>query len=79
MAGRCGERRYADHIFFQIYFRMHHFVVNFSKFSSPQAARGALTPLTKILRAFLPSSRAATEKHCDSATTDDFAQLHDIH
>ena len=38
-AGRCRERRYADHIFIQIYFRMHHFVVKFSKFSSPQAAR----------------------------------------
>ena len=35
-----GERRYADHIFNQMYFRMHHFVVKFSKFSSPQAARG---------------------------------------
>jgi len=39
-AGRCRERRYADHIFIQIYFRMHHFVVTFSKFSSSQAARG---------------------------------------
>jgi len=35
-----GERRYADHIFIQIYFLMHHLVVKFSKFSSPQAARG---------------------------------------
>jgi len=35
--GRCRERRYADHIFIQIYFRMHHFVVRFSKFTSPQA------------------------------------------
>jgi len=35
-----GEQRYADHIFIQIYFRMHLFVVKFSKFSSPQAARG---------------------------------------
>jgi len=26
--------------FIHIYFRMHHFVVKFSKFSSPQAARG---------------------------------------
>jgi len=33
-AGRCRERRYADHMFIQIYFRMHHFVVKFSKFSS---------------------------------------------
>jgi len=39
-AGRWRERRYADHIFIQIYFRMHRFVVKFSKFSSPQAARG---------------------------------------
>ena len=30
----------ADDIFIQIYFRMHHFVVKFSKFSSPQAAKG---------------------------------------
>jgi len=27
-------------LFIQMYFRMHHFVVKFSKFSSPQAARG---------------------------------------
>ena len=39
-AGRCIERRYADHILIQIYFRMHHFVVKFSKFSSLHAARG---------------------------------------
>jgi len=39
-AGRCRERRYDDHIFIQIYFRMHHFVVKFSKFSSPRAVRG---------------------------------------
>jgi len=38
--GRCRERRCADHIFIQIYFRMHHFVVKFSQFSSPHAARG---------------------------------------
>jgi len=37
--GRCRQRRYADHIFIRIYFRMHHFVVKFSKFSSPQTAR----------------------------------------
>jgi len=42
MAGRCRERRYADHIFIQIYFRMHYFVVNFSKkFAS--GVKGALT------------------------------------
>jgi len=30
-AGRCRERRYADHIFILMYFRMHHFVVKFSQ------------------------------------------------
>jgi len=39
-AGRCRERRCADCIFIQIYFKMHHFVVKFSKFSSPLVARG---------------------------------------
>ena len=43
-AGRCRERRYADHIFIHIYLRMHHFVVEFSKFSSPLAARGHWPP-----------------------------------
>jgi len=38
--GKVRERRYAGHIFIQIYFRMHHFVAKFSTFSSPQAARG---------------------------------------
>jgi len=42
--GICRERRYADHMFIQIYFRMHHFVVKFSKFSSPQATRGHWPP-----------------------------------
>ena len=58
-AGRCRERRYADHIFIQIYFRMHHFVVKFSKFSSPQAAKGPPNPLTKILRMFLGTGQGA--------------------
>ena len=51
-AGRCRERCYADHIFIQIYFRMHHFIVKFSKCSSPQPA-GGIDPPTKILRTFL--------------------------
>jgi len=37
---KAGVENYADHIFIQIYFRMHHFVVKFSKLSSPQAATG---------------------------------------
>ena len=43
-AGRCRERRYSDHIFIQICFRMLHFVVKFSQFCSPQAARGHWLP-----------------------------------
>jgi len=45
VADRCRERRYADHIFIQIglYFRMHHFVVKFSKFSSP-GRQGSIDP-----------------------------------
>jgi len=41
-AGRCRERRYAEYrpIFIQVYFRLHRFVVKFSKFSSLQAATG---------------------------------------
>jgi len=31
-------------LFIQIYFRMHQFVVKFSKFSSPRGGKGALTP-----------------------------------
>ena len=42
-AGLCRERRYADHIFSQIYFRMYHFAVKFSK-KLPQAARGHWPP-----------------------------------
>jgi len=34
---RSGQA--GDHIFIEMYFRMHHFVVKFSKFSSPQVAR----------------------------------------
>ena len=52
MGGGWGERRYADHIFIQIYFRMHHFVVIFSKKILPQAATG-INPLTEILRTLL--------------------------
>ena len=40
----CRERRYADHIFIQIYFRMHHFVVKFSKIFFASGGKGALPP-----------------------------------
>ena len=41
--GWWGGVKWSPHIF-QMYFRMHHFVVIFSKFSSPQAARGHWPP-----------------------------------
>ena len=56
-AGRCRERRYADHIFIQIYFRMHH---HFDRFRSQifkkkfrPRRQGGIDPPTKILRTFL--------------------------
>ena len=52
MAVSCRERRYADHIFIWIYFRMHYFVVIFTKFSSPQVAGGIDHP-NQIMRTFL--------------------------
>ena len=47
---------------------MHHFVVKFSKFSSPQAGgKGALTPLTKIVRTFLIPGASCWERQYTSA------------
>jgi len=43
------ERHYADHIFIQIYSRMHHFVVIFQNFLRLRR-QGVIDPLTKILR-----------------------------
>ena len=43
---------------------MHHFVVKFSKKNFASGGKGALTPLTKILRTFL--DRLA-DKHTDHA------------
>ena len=78
MADRCRERRYADHIFIQINFRMHHFVVKFSKFSLPQAAGGALTPVTKILRTFLPMHMHNCLFHCTFHETGKLSLITDV-
>jgi len=48
-----GGRRYADHIFIQIYFRMHHFVDKIFKMFFSLGEKGALTFLTKILQTLL--------------------------
>ena len=45
-AGRCRERRYAEYIFIQIYFRIHHFVVNYFKIFFASDGKGALSPST---------------------------------
>jgi len=65
-SNRGRERCYADHIFIQIYFRLHHFAVNFSKFSSPRAARGqALTLLPKSCgRSCQLAVYCTTRLHC---------------
>jgi len=42
--GRVRERRYADHIFIQIYFRMHHFVAKFSKKFLRLRRQGGIDP-----------------------------------
>ena len=52
-AGRCRERRYADNIFYSDIlqnapFRSQIFIIFFAS-----GSKGALTPLTKILRTFL--------------------------
>jgi len=53
-AGRCRERRYADHIFIQIYFRMHRpFRSQIFKILFASGGKGGIDPLTKILRTFL--------------------------
>ena len=48
-AGRCRERRYADHIFIQ----NAHFDSQIFKFFFASGGKRALTPLTKILWTFL--------------------------
>ena len=58
-AGRCRERRYANHIFIQIYFRMHHFQ-NLLRLRR----QGGIGPLTKILRTFLPTAASASSENC---------------
>ena len=67
-AGRCKERRCADHIFIKIYFRMHHFVVKFSESFIASGGKGALTPLTKILRTFRRRSYDGVEVAADVDT-----------
>ena len=42
--GRCRERRDADHMFVQIYFRMHRFVVKFSHYFFRLRRQGGIDP-----------------------------------
>jgi len=43
----CRERRYADHLFIQIYFRMQQFIVNFFYNFLRLGWQGALTHLNQ--------------------------------
>ena len=52
-AGRCRERRYADHIFIPIYSQNEPFCSQIFKISFASGGKGALTPLIRILQTFL--------------------------
>jgi len=62
-AGRCRERRYADHIFIQIYFRMHHFVVKFSTKNFASGGKGS--PNQNHADALGPSARNRVDSALD--------------
>ena len=51
-AGRCRERRYADHIFIEIYFRAHNAPFRSQIFKKIFAlgSKGGIDPLTQILQ-----------------------------
>jgi len=56
-SGQAGVENGAMLTTYLFGFRMQYFVVKFSNFSSPQAARGhSLIPLIKILRTFLAAA-----------------------
>ena len=52
-AGRCRERRYADHIIYSDKLQSAPFRSQIFKIFFASGSNGALTPLTKILRTFL--------------------------
>ena len=56
--GAIRERRYADHIFIQIYFRMPPFRSQIFTIFFALGGNGALTPLTKIPRTFLITTQS---------------------
>ena len=51
-AGRCRERRYADHIFIEIYFRVQNapFRSQIFKIFFALGSKGSIDPLTQILQ-----------------------------
>jgi len=68
MAGRCRERRYADHIYSDILQNVPFRSQNF--FAS--GGKGALTPVTKTLQTFLPSKNE-TRNPCGLRSCKDMA------
>jgi len=62
-SGQAGVENGAMLTTYLFGFRMQYFVVKFSNFSSPQAARGhSLIPLTKILRRFLAAAASCNSQ-----------------
>ena len=60
-AGRCREWRYADHIFISDILQSAPFRSQIFKIFFASGGKGALTPLTKILRTFLRTDRRVPE------------------
>jgi len=62
-SGQAGVENGAMLTTYLFGFRMQYFVVKFSNFSSPQAARGhSLIPLIKILRTFLAAAASCNSQ-----------------
>ena len=62
-AGRCRERRYADHIIYSDILQNAPIRSQVFKIFFASGGKGALTPLTKILRTFLVAKRASEVKY----------------
>jgi len=62
MEGRCRKRRYADLFFYSDILQNAPFRSQIFEIFFASGGKGALTPLTKILRTFLPNVTKNTGK-----------------
>jgi len=67
-AGRCRERRYADHILYSDILQNAPFRSQIFKIFFVSGGKGALTPLTRILRTFLLSRSSSVRRLLDAVT-----------